>query len=116
VTIEEEVYDLLTSATEHVYPNAVPPQAMYPATVYQRISTGRDRSHDGTAGVRPLFQFTSWDRSVAVARQTGRSIVDVMEPLGNQTLIEGHRETYDPENKLHGVIVEVRLVRNEESL
>jgi hypothetical protein len=116
MTIEQEVYDLVSSAVDNVYPNAIGPQAQYPLVIYQRITTGRSRSHDGTAEVRPLFQLTAWDRSVAVARETARSVVDVLEPLGNQTLIEGHRETYDPGNKLHGVIVEVRLVRTEETL
>lgn len=115
MSIATEVFDTLSLAAANVYPISVPPGAKFPAVTYQRITTARARSHDGTSLVGPLFQVTCWDTSPTVARQTAEDIVEVWEPMLSHAQIENHRETYDPSQKLFGVSVDVRVWGHDET-
>jgi len=116
MSIDSDVYDTLTLAADNVYPVSVPPKALFPAVTYRRVSARRIRSHDGTSLIGPLYQFTCWDTSAIVARQTARAVVEIWEPLMAECQIENHYETYDPGQKLFGAIVDVRIWAHEEEV
>jgi len=116
VNIDTEVFDALSTVVDHVYPDAIPQGALFPLIVYKRVTTLRERSHDGTALIRPRYQFTCWAKGPTEARATARDVIAYFEPdLTCQ--IENHLEPgFTPDQKLYSVIVEVRFAAHSEAL
>lgn len=113
--VDSEVFDALSSIA-NAYPDSIPLGAVYPLIVFKRVTTLRERSHDGTALIRPRYQFTCWATgpSPTPAKDLGRQVVAYFEPdLTCQ--IENHFDGgFSPDQKLYSVIVEVRFAAHSE--
>jgi len=112
------VFGQLSEVAERVYPSVLPlgkqDEVQLPAVTYQRVSTLRIRSHDGTSLLGPLYQITCWDSTSSGARALGRDVIDLYEPMIGLAYIENHLETFAPEQKLFAVIIDVRVWEGSE--
>lgn len=113
MSIDADVYATLDGILD-LYPMALPLGVTLPAVTYQRVSTLRDRSHDGTSLIGPLYQFTCWDRTAKGAREIARDVIAVWEPLIDRAQIQNTYESFDPAQKLYGVRVDVRVWAHDE--
>jgi len=101
-----------TSASDRVYPLVFPLGVTLPVLTYQRVSTQRVRVHEGTSLVGALYQVTCWDNTPAGARALAREVVGALEDMtteAGRALVQNQLEGFAPEQKLHRVIVDVRL-------
>ena len=75
--IEEDLTDALNGLT--VYPDSVPTDGNYPCAVYQRISTGKIRTHSGNALSKPRFQIRCVGKTKLDSLATAYSVKTKMD-------------------------------------
>jgi hypothetical protein len=111
VSFDSEIVDYLSTELghDHIYPDSLVEGATLPAVVYQRISTARVRSHDGTSLVGPLYQFACWATTPLAARALARQVIEAWEARMGYALVENDRDMPAPSPKLFRRDVDVRL-------
>lgn len=101
-----------------IYPNVLPqPKSkmegyLLPAIVYQRISTQRVPSHDGTSLVGALYQIVCWEARYEDAAELAQSVIGALENLRSDqgpAQIVNTRDGYEAEPKLYFRAIDVRL-------
>ena len=113
MNLDEHVYDLLSGVGD-TYPVVLPLGSLLPAVVYQRISTSRERSHDGTSLIGALYQMRALAASPTDAREVAREVIALFEPLLGEAQVQNTFETYDPDRKTYAAIVDVRVWKHAE--
>lgn len=119
IVIEEGLYAFLvtnlTTVTSRVYPIRLPQTVTLPAIIYQRISTGREKTHDQTAAglAYPRFQFTSYAGTHASCKEVTNQLRSILAgfkgvfTVGADTvrvdgiLPEGEQDFYEPDSGIY---------------
>jgi len=117
MSIESEIFDELRATFDRVLPaGKVELGTLMPCVTYQRISTRRLRSHDGTSAVQPLFQIDCWADSALSARVAGGDVIEIFEPqIGHYMIDDDRGPRWDPDAKLYRRTVDVRVHTGAES-
>ncbi len=87
MAVEEAIYTILTGdgvvgplIATRVYPGLAPQEATLPYVVYDRISTPRVRSLDGTSDLaHPRHQITSWATTYAGAKALATAVRNALD-------------------------------------
>lgn len=105
-----------------IHPKKLPQGEPLPAVVYQRISTPRYPTHQGSSGLAsPRFQFTCWGRTDIEAENVAAQVRAAFDGLHTTIdgvridagLIDNELEDSDDDQDLHRVIVDVVLWHGE---
>lgn len=126
MSIEEGLYGLLKGDTDlaallttapqavRIYPVKLPQAPVLPCLTFQRISTVRDRDHDGPSGVTQVrFQLDAWAEDPTGAQQIANAVRVILDgyqgPAGgngeyvHNAWSESEEEIYEDEPKLYRV-------------
>lgn len=106
--------------SSRVYPVIIPQKTSLPAVCYQRISTNRPSCFGGDAGiVQARFQIDclaeSEPGSTSGARAVASQVISALQrwrssagsPTVHDVFIDNQSEDYEPETKIHRVIVDI---------
>lgn len=99
-----------------LYPNTLPQDATMPATVYQRVSTGTDYSHDGPLELQHArFQFSCWATdpltAMSVVSALGAALSGYRGMMGDvkieESFLENRFGNHEPDTGLHREVIDV---------
>lgn len=71
--------DISSLVGQRVYPIRLIDGVSLPALTYMRVSSTRERSHDGTYRISPNLQIDCWGNTYAEARELADTVIDTLD-------------------------------------